>query len=141
MVYLWTFINDHQLLRRWLGAFSQLVIVIFLCISQQPLSGIDLVAMSYLIWSTIMTSSINEINKQGESTSVLINQQPQSYYAREDIAPVNASLTTSFRILWSSCLERYNQIIETTKFSMKSWHKRELNYRLPIDFSRQSTIV
>ncbi|CAF3536989.1 unnamed protein product [Rotaria socialis] len=126
-----------------------------------------------------MTSSINKINKQGESTSVLINQQPQSYYAREDIAPVNASyangyillalcfmatafgiwlmctsvpcirtriritnrLTTSLRILWSRCLERYNQIIETTKFSMKSWHKRELNYRLPIDFSRQSTIV
>ncbi|CAF3420287.1 unnamed protein product [Rotaria socialis] len=36
---------SKQLLRRWLGAFSQLVIVIFLCISQQPLSGIDLVAM------------------------------------------------------------------------------------------------
>ncbi|CAM4932855.1 unnamed protein product [Rotaria socialis] len=99
MVYLWTFINDHQLLRRWLGAFSQLVIVIFLCISQQPLSGIDLVAMSYLIWSTIMTSSINKINKQGESTSVLINQQPQSYYAREDIAPVNASYANGYILL------------------------------------------
>ncbi|CAM4897113.1 unnamed protein product [Rotaria socialis] len=158
----------------------------------------------------MMTPSTNEINTQSVSTSVLVNQQPQSYYVYEDTrtqgllcipsfmmifilpawllylaicsftAPPNEyyqdgyflltmcfaaiififwvmctsipciririritdRLTTILSILWSGCLVQYNQFIEkTSEFSKKLWHKRELNYRLPIDFSKQAAIV
>ncbi|CAM2727119.1 unnamed protein product [Rotaria socialis] len=100
----------------------------------------------------MMTPSTNEINTQSVSTSVLVNQQPQSYYVYEDTRTQGLLCIPSFMMIfilpaWLLYLAicsfvQYNQFIEkTSEFSKKLWHKRELNYRLPIDFSKQAAIV